>query len=48
MDESGLQSLKRIQLHHARLLFIITELHLKNLITEDQKLSLKFGVLTDD
>jgi len=48
MDELAFLSLKRMQLHHARLLFIITDLFLKNLISEDQKLALKFGVLNDD
>lgn len=37
-----------IQLHHARLLFIVTELYRKQIITDDQKLVLKFGILNDE
>lgn len=37
-----------MQLHHARLLFIVTELFQRGMLSEDQKLALKFGVLNDD
>jgi len=48
MDELAFKNLKKMQLHHARLLFIISDLFQKDLISEDQKLALKFGVLNDD
>jgi hypothetical protein len=48
MEITTLQNLQRMQLHHARVLLIITELFQKNCINEDQKLALKFGVLNDD
>ena len=37
-----------MQLHHARLLLIISEIYQQGKIDEDQKLALKFGVLNDD
>jgi hypothetical protein len=37
-----------MQMHHSRLLFIVTELFRKQIITEDQKLALKFGIFNDD
>lgn len=37
-----------MNMHHARLLYIVSELFTKGLITEDQKLALKFGVFNDD
>jgi len=48
VDETTLQIVKGVQLHHARLLYLITDLYQKGLILEDQKLALKFGVLNDD
>lgn len=43
-----LEIVRHINLHHARLLYIVTELFFKGVITEDQKLALKFGVFNDD
>lgn len=37
-----------IQLHHAKILYIVSELFHKNMISVEQKLALKFGILNDD
>lgn len=37
-----------IQLHHARLLYIVSELFYKDMISDEQKLALKFGIFNDD
>ncbi len=37
-----------IQLHHAKILYIVSELFQKNMISVEQKLALKFGILNDD
>ena len=47
-DHEMLAVLQPMQMHHARLLFIVTELYRKDLISEDQKLALKFGIFNDD
>lgn len=37
-----------IQMHHARLLYIVSELFAQHRISEDQKLALKFGIFNDE
>ncbi len=43
-----LEVVNSIQLHHARLLYIVSELYHKKIISEEQKLGLKFGIFNDD
>ena len=43
-----LEVVNSIQMHHARLLYIVSELFAQNRISEDQKLALKFGIFNDD
>lgn len=43
-----LEKVNSIQLHHARLLYIVSELYHRNIISEEQKLGLKFGIFNDD
>ena len=47
-DEQLLSTVNAIQLHHAKLLFLVTELFKRDRLTEEQKLSLKFGILNDE
>ena len=47
-DQSMLEIVNQIQLHHARLLYIISELYYRSLIKDEQKLAIKFGVFNDD
>jgi len=35
-------------MNHSKLLLIVTELYRRDMINEDQKLALKFGILNDD
>ena len=48
VDQSMLDVVNSIQLHHARLLYIVSELFYKEMITDEQKLALKFGIFNDD
>ena len=48
VDQAMLDVVNSIQLHHARLLYIVSELFYKEMITDEQKLALKFGIFNDD
>jgi hypothetical protein len=47
-DLNVVEMLEPMQMNHSRLLLIVTELYRKDMINEDQKLALKFGILNDD
>ena len=40
--------LESMQINHSKLLLIVTELYRRDMINDDQKLALKFGILNDD
>lgn len=48
VDQPMLDIVNSIQLHHARLLYIISELFYRDMISDEQKLAMKFGVFNDD
>jgi hypothetical protein len=48
VDLNVVEMLESMQMNHSKLLLIVTELYRRDMINDDQKLALKFGILNDD
>lgn len=48
VDLTVVEMLESMQMNHSKLLLIVTELYRRDMINDDQKLALKFGILNDD
>ncbi|MFM7853141.1 MAG: hypothetical protein ACKO96_14775, partial [Flammeovirgaceae bacterium] len=48
VDLDVVKMLESMQMIHSKLLLIVTELYRRDMINDDQKLALKFGILNDD
>lgn len=48
VDLNVVEMLESMQMNHSKLLLIVTELYRRDIINDDQKLALKFGILNDD